>query len=198
MQGPARKPAQMQEDQSLNNWGGDDDTQQHHSRRAWIASPTPAHYMLHAKWNCRSSRTFTQRWHQRRNVVTWAFSVAQLWFYSIHGRPFVSWQHQIIGAVWAAWTLPHRGINGIILYSLVTADFLFDQHLNRIVWHSHTFLPGWCRVVKWRGGLGFLFVGDNQQQRCFSSVRAVCSISSSYIHEFPLLGWIPAGRLCYQ
>lgn len=33
--------------------------------------------------------------------------------------------------------------------------FLIQSAFNRIVWHSHTFLPGWCRVVKWRGGLGF-------------------------------------------
>lgn len=36
-------------------------------------------------------------------------------------------------------------------------DFLIQSPFSRIVWHSHTFLPAWCRVVKWRGGLGFLY-----------------------------------------
>lgn len=125
-------------------------------------------------------------------------SSAQIWFYSIRRRWFVSWQRRHIGAVWAAWTLAHRAAASCPTVRLI-ADFVFNQHLNRIVWHSHTFLRGWCRVVKCRGGLGVLFIRDKEQQTVVFLRPGRCAVFQVPISKsFTLLGWIPAGKLCYQ
>lgn len=125
-------------------------------------------------------------------------SSAQIWFYSIRRRWFVSWQRRHIGAVWAAWTLAHRAAASCPTVRLI-ADFAFNQHLNRIVWHSHTFLRGWCRVVKCRGGLGVLFIRDKEQRTVVFLRPGRCAVFQVPISKsFTLLGWIPAGKLCYQ
>lgn len=73
---------------------------------------------------------------------------------------------------------------------------LFNTAFIRAVWHSHTFLPGWCRVVKWRVGLSFLFVCDDRgDNRC--TPLALHLLPPSVLHSlhppaFTLLGQIPA------
>lgn len=84
--------------------------------------------------------------------------------------------------------------NGIMPNGAV--DFLFNQHLNRIVWHSHTFLPGWCRVVKWRGGLGSLFNGDKEQQTVVFLPPGLCAVFVVPIFpEFHVTGMNPSRQI---